>query len=215
MKLAVTGGAGFIGSHVVDHLLAAGHDIVVIDSRPPHRPDVEHSAADLRDLDGLVAATRDCDAIFHLAAVSNVNEVFDAPVDAVDINVTGTTPTMPLHVLFRPAATAFIAVSPDVGVKRRRRHARKPARKRDPSRKSRISFPRYPAIHNVAAIEPIHTALANQRLPMLEVSGRKATTIMAANQTSAIGSSNNPVNMCGATNPTRTPPSAPPSDTIK
>ncbi|MDQ1466536.1 MAG: UDP-glucose 4-epimerase [Actinomycetota bacterium] len=90
MRIAITGGAGFIGSHVVDHLLAAGHVVVVIDSRCAHRPDVEHTAADLRDLDALVTATRGCDLIFHLAAVSNVNDVFDHPVDAVDVNVTGT-----------------------------------------------------------------------------------------------------------------------------
>jgi len=90
MRIAVTGGAGFIGSHVVDHLVAAGHVVVVADSRRPHRPEVEHAVADLRDLDSLVAATRECDAIFHLAAVSNVNDVFDHPVDAVDINVSGT-----------------------------------------------------------------------------------------------------------------------------
>jgi UDP-glucose 4-epimerase len=90
MRIAVTGGAGFIGSHVVDHLLAAGHVVVVVDARRPHRPDVEHAVAELRDLDALVAATRGCDMIFHLAAVSNVNDVFDSPVDAVDINVTGT-----------------------------------------------------------------------------------------------------------------------------
>ena len=91
MRIAVTGGAGFIGSHVVDHLVDAGHGVVVVDPRAPHRPDVEHAVADLRDLDSLVAATASCDAIFHLAAVSNVNDVFDSPVDAVDINVTGTT----------------------------------------------------------------------------------------------------------------------------
>jgi UDP-glucose 4-epimerase len=90
MKIAITGGAGFIGSHVVDHLVAAGHSVVVVDSRPPHRPDVEFAPADLRDLESLVAATRGCDVIFHLAAVSNVNDVFDSPVEATDINVTGT-----------------------------------------------------------------------------------------------------------------------------
>ncbi|HEY5013055.1 MAG TPA: NAD-dependent epimerase/dehydratase family protein [Acidimicrobiia bacterium] len=91
MRIAVTGGAGFIGSHVVDHLVDAGHGVVVVDPRRPHRPDVEQAVADLRDLDSLVAATEGCDAIFHLAAVSNVNDVFDSPVDAIDINVTGTT----------------------------------------------------------------------------------------------------------------------------
>jgi UDP-glucose 4-epimerase len=90
MKLAVTGGSGFIGSHVVDKLSDAGHTVVVIDSRAPARPDVEHAPVDLRDLDALVAATQGCDAIFHLAAVANVNDVYANPVDGVDVNITGT-----------------------------------------------------------------------------------------------------------------------------
>jgi UDP-glucose 4-epimerase len=90
MRIAVTGGAGFIGSHVVDQLCGAGHAVVVVDARGPHRADVEHAPADLRDLESMVAATRGCDAIFHLAAVSNVNDVFASPVDSVDVNITGT-----------------------------------------------------------------------------------------------------------------------------
>jgi UDP-glucose 4-epimerase len=90
MRLAVTGGSGFIGSHVVDKLAAAGHTVVVVDSRLPVRADVEHAPVDLRDLDALVGATEGCDAIFHLAAVSDVNDVYANPVDGIDINVTGT-----------------------------------------------------------------------------------------------------------------------------
>jgi UDP-glucose 4-epimerase len=90
MRIAVTGGSGFIGSHVVDRMVAAGHSVIVVDCRKPLRPDVEHAPIDLRDLDGLVASTQGCDSIFHLAAVSNVNDVFDQPIDAIDVNVTGT-----------------------------------------------------------------------------------------------------------------------------
>ena len=53
-----------------------------------------------------------------------------------NVNVTGTTPTTPLHVLFRPAATAFIAVPRELAAKPRTRRARKGARKRTPARKS-------------------------------------------------------------------------------
>jgi UDP-glucose 4-epimerase len=88
--MAVTGGAGFIGSHVVDRLVAEGHDVVVIDTRRPHRPDVQFRAVDIRDMGGLVRATAGCEVVFHLAGVSNVNEAFDFPVQTFDVNVTGT-----------------------------------------------------------------------------------------------------------------------------
>lgn len=86
----MTGGCGFIGSHVVDRLVSAGHDVVVVDLRRPHRADVEHQAVDISDLEGLVTATRGADAVFHLAAVADVNDAYAAPVEATDLNVLGT-----------------------------------------------------------------------------------------------------------------------------
>lgn len=90
MRIAVTGGAGFIGSHVVDRLVGEGHDISVLDTREPHRDDVGFVPVDLRDLDGLLRATKRCEAVFHLAAVSNVNDAFREPVETVLVNVGGT-----------------------------------------------------------------------------------------------------------------------------
>jgi UDP-glucose 4-epimerase len=90
MRTAVTGGAGFIGSHVVDALCAAGHDVMVIDQKAPHRLDVEHRSVDLMDVGRLTAATRGLDALFHLAAYADVNDVVRDPVGAVDLNVGGT-----------------------------------------------------------------------------------------------------------------------------
>src|SRR5437016_1604920 len=90
MKVAVTGGSGFIGSHVVDRLMAAGHRVVVIDTRPPHRLDVPFRDVDVTDLPGLQKATVGCDAVFHLAAVSNVNDAMADPVKTFEVNVTGT-----------------------------------------------------------------------------------------------------------------------------
>ena len=90
MKIAVTGGSGFIGSHVVDRLHDAGHQVTVVDTRPPHRRDVGYRDADILDLAGLVRATSGCDAVFHLAAVSNVNDALADPVGTFELNVTGT-----------------------------------------------------------------------------------------------------------------------------
>ncbi len=90
MRVGVTGGSGFIGSHVVDALAAAGHEARVIDPRCPHRPDVDHRAADVLDEAAVVEATAGLDALFHLAAVADVNDVVRDPVAAVDLNVGGT-----------------------------------------------------------------------------------------------------------------------------
>jgi UDP-glucose 4-epimerase len=90
MRVAVVGGSGFIGSHVVDHLVDAGHEVTVLDVRSAHRADVASLAVDILDLDSLFTATKGVDAVFHLAAVSNVNDAFDDPVRAVEVNVTGT-----------------------------------------------------------------------------------------------------------------------------
>ncbi len=90
MKVTVTGGSGFIGSHVVDHLIDAGHEVIVVDPRPPHRGDVVYREGDVTDLSALVRATAGCDAVFHLAAVSNVNDAHADPVGTMEVNVVGT-----------------------------------------------------------------------------------------------------------------------------
>src|SRR5690349_18574807 len=90
MRVAVTGGAGFIGSHVVDRLVDAGHDVVVLDLRPPYRPDVEYHRASVLDGEALATGLRGCDAVFHLAGVANVNEAARDPVGTAELNVTGT-----------------------------------------------------------------------------------------------------------------------------
>ncbi|MEP7272457.1 MAG: NAD-dependent epimerase/dehydratase family protein [Acidobacteriota bacterium] len=90
-KVAVTGGSGFIGSHVVDALIDAGHSVVVIDHRVrPHRSDVGFEDVDLMDFSSVLSATKDAEHIFHLAAVSNVNTAFKYPVYTTALNVMGT-----------------------------------------------------------------------------------------------------------------------------
>ena len=90
MEVAVTGGSGFIGSHVVDHLVNAGHSVRVLDSVEPHRGDVYWTPTDITRLSEVTGALRGCDAVFHLAAMANVNEIAAAPAESVDINVMGT-----------------------------------------------------------------------------------------------------------------------------
>ena len=90
MKALVTGGAGFIGSHVVDKLMDKGVQVRVYDIMPPHRKDVEYYQGSLLELDNLRMALGGSDVIFHLAAVADVKEVYDDPHYAESINVRGT-----------------------------------------------------------------------------------------------------------------------------
>jgi UDP-glucose 4-epimerase len=91
-KVVVTGGSGFIGSHVVDALADAGHQVTVVDHRVrPHRSDVGFEDVDLMDLSSVLAATKGAEHIFHLAAVANVNYAYKYPVYSTALNVMGTT----------------------------------------------------------------------------------------------------------------------------
>jgi UDP-glucose 4-epimerase len=90
-RVIVTGGSGFIGSHVVDALVEAGHAVTVLDRRrPATRHPVGHRRIDLLDRRGLVAAMRGADHVFHLAAVSDVNVALREPSRCVATNVLGT-----------------------------------------------------------------------------------------------------------------------------
>ncbi len=90
-KVIVTGGSGFIGSHVVDALRDAGHEVTVLDYQvTPHRPDLKFENVDLMDLSSVLSATRGAEHIFHLAAVSNVNYAHKYPVHTTALNVVGT-----------------------------------------------------------------------------------------------------------------------------
>ncbi len=89
-NVAVTGGSGFIGSHVVDALLDAGCAVTVLDQRAPHRADAEWIPCDVLDLDGLTQAVRGADVVYHLAAIADVNDVIADPTLAIEVNTLGT-----------------------------------------------------------------------------------------------------------------------------
>jgi UDP-glucose 4-epimerase len=95
MRVAVTGGGGFIGSHVVDHLLAAGHEVLVLDVGAQWRnPAAEYRSADVLDSEALADAFAGQQAVFHLAGAADVNDVAADPVQAVRLNVEGTARTL-------------------------------------------------------------------------------------------------------------------------
>ena len=93
----VTGGAGFIGSHVVDALLAGGYAVTVIDDLSTGNPARVAKEADLREMDivdlaalGAVVEEVGPDAIFHLAAQASVVASVEDPGRDCEVNVKGT-----------------------------------------------------------------------------------------------------------------------------
>jgi len=73
MVMLVTGGAGFIGSHVVDKLVEQGFEVRVFDKYKPRRDDVEWFKGDLLNEKDILEACKDVETIYHLAAVADVN----------------------------------------------------------------------------------------------------------------------------------------------
>jgi UDP-glucose 4-epimerase len=93
VRVAVTGGSGFIGSHVVDALLARGLEVRMVDRHPSpyHRESEAPTAiADLRDAGAVAGALSGCEAVLHLAAAADVNDVVADPVAAEEVNTRGT-----------------------------------------------------------------------------------------------------------------------------
>ncbi|MBI4449445.1 NAD-dependent epimerase/dehydratase family protein [Candidatus Uhrbacteria bacterium] len=99
MHYLVTGGAGFIGSNLVEALLRAGHRVRILDNfstgkRSNVAADAELVEADLTDLEKIRPAFRGMDGVFHLAALPRVPFSIEHPIESNAANVTGT-----LHVL--------------------------------------------------------------------------------------------------------------------
>jgi UDP-glucose 4-epimerase len=94
MKILVTGGAGFIGSHLVDSLIAEGHEVVVQDNistgkREWVNPKASFVAGDIRDYSTVENAIRGCSAVFHLAAQTDVRKSIEDPEYDYQVNVVG------------------------------------------------------------------------------------------------------------------------------
>jgi UDP-glucose 4-epimerase len=87
MKGVVTGGSGFLGSHVADVLSEMGHQIIVVDLAPTDRHPWKQ--ADLQDREALTDVFRGADFICHLAAVGDVYLAADKPWLAAEANVVG------------------------------------------------------------------------------------------------------------------------------
>lgn len=120
-KVLVTGGAGFIGSHITQLLLCNNIQVVIIDdmsngleSNLAIFPDIiTIHRASILDSEALLTAAEGCDTIFHLAAVSNVAQTINEPLQAHAVNATGTLNVLEAarannaHIVFSSSAATY------------------------------------------------------------------------------------------------------------
>lgn len=90
-KICVIGGAGFLGSHVCDQLSDAGYQVIIYDrvASPWRRPGQAMVEADILDEAALDKAIAGCEAVYNFAAIADLNEALDKPLDTARINIMG------------------------------------------------------------------------------------------------------------------------------
>ena len=98
MKYAVTGGAGFIGSHLTKNLVERGNEVIVIDNLNTGKKQniekiskkIDFFEVDIRDFSAIEDILKNIDGIFHEAALASVQDSFRIPDEFFDVNVNGT-----------------------------------------------------------------------------------------------------------------------------
>jgi len=95
MRCLITGGAGFIGSNLVDALIERGDEVIVIDNlsagkRENVNPKAQFHQLDIRDLEKIKPLFKGVDYVFHLAALTNIQFSIDNPAESHDVNLNGT-----------------------------------------------------------------------------------------------------------------------------
>ena len=96
-KILVTGGLGFVGSHLVDSLASSGHEVTVIDnlcsessSRNYMREDVRYWIDDVRNINSYKYDSEEFDVVYHLAALARIQPSFRDPLTYLSIDIMGT-----------------------------------------------------------------------------------------------------------------------------
>lgn len=95
----ITGGAGFIGSHLAERLLDAGHQVTVIDNLSTglianlaaieHHPRFRCAIEDIRNIHVMDRLVSECDVIYHLAAAVGVQRIISEPIETIETNIGG------------------------------------------------------------------------------------------------------------------------------
>jgi UDP-glucose 4-epimerase len=97
MRILITGGAGFIGSHLADALIARGDEVVALDNFSTGSGrnikglvgKIQVINGDIRDGDLVDRSTKDVDLIFHMAAALGVNTILESPLESMSTNIAG------------------------------------------------------------------------------------------------------------------------------
>ena len=97
MRVLITGGAGFIGSHLADHYVSAGHEVTVLDNfSTGSKTNISHLAGkitvvdgDIRNVELINQLTQDSDLVLHMAAALGVNTILESPIESMSTNITG------------------------------------------------------------------------------------------------------------------------------
>jgi UDP-glucose 4-epimerase len=97
MRVLVTGGAGFIGSHLADALIARGDNVVALDNfSTGSTANIKHITKNFEIIDGDIRniglindAIKDVDLVFHMAAALGVNTILESPLESISTNIAG------------------------------------------------------------------------------------------------------------------------------
>ncbi len=99
-RALITGGAGFIGSHLAERLLKAGYEVTIVDNLSTGRlenierlaafPNFSFAVEDIRNIHVIDRLVSECDIIFHLAAAVGVRNIIDRPINTIEVNIGGT-----------------------------------------------------------------------------------------------------------------------------
>jgi UDP-glucose 4-epimerase len=97
MRVLITGGAGFIGSHLADHYVNAGHTVTLLDNfSTGSQSNIEHLEGkvvtvngDIRNIELIDQLTNNSDLVLHMAAALGVNTILESPLESMSTNITG------------------------------------------------------------------------------------------------------------------------------
>ena len=111
MKIIVTGGSGFLGSHVADELSKRGHDVTIFDKKKSKwiRPDQKMYLGDILNAKDLENVIKGADVVFHFAALADLDEALKRPIEAANINISGT--VLALELSYKYKIKRFIHAS--------------------------------------------------------------------------------------------------------